>query len=73
MNELILTIPPVIGTLIGSLTGILVANRLTNYRIEQLEKKVEKHNNLVERTYRVEDSVKSAHYRIDELKQEIEK
>lgn len=43
------------GTLGGSLLGILAANRLTVYRIEQLEKKVEKHNNLVERTYRIEE------------------
>ena len=42
------------GTAIGSLGGILAANRLTTYRIEQLEKKVEKHNNLVERTYDLE-------------------
>ena len=37
------------GTLIGSLGGILASNRLTNYRIAQLEKRVDKHNNLVER------------------------
>lgn len=73
MNELALTLSPVVGTLIGSLTGILVANRLTNYRIEQLEKKVEQHNSLIERTYRVEDSVKSAHHRIDDMKGFIEK
>lgn len=42
------------GTLLGSLFGILTANKLTNYRIEQLEKKVEKHNNLVERVYQLE-------------------
>lgn len=43
------------GTLGGSLLGVLASNRLTVYRIEQLEKKVEKHNNLVERTYRIEE------------------
>ena len=42
------------GTLIGSLFGILAANKLTNYRIEQLEKKVEKHNNVIERVYLLE-------------------
>lgn len=42
------------GTLIGSLSGILTANKLTNYRIEQLEKKVEKHNNVLERVYDLE-------------------
>ena len=34
----------------------MTSNRLTGYRIEQLEKKVEKHNNLVERVYRLEDN-----------------
>lgn len=42
------------GTLIGSLFGILTANKLTIYRIEQLEKKVEKHNNVIERVYKLE-------------------
>ena len=42
------------GTLIGSLFGILAANKLVVYRIEQLEKKVEKHNNVLERVYVLE-------------------
>lgn len=42
------------GTLIGSVLGILTANKLTNYRIEQLEKKVEKHNNVIERVFELE-------------------
>ena len=50
MSEVVIVaILSLIGTLIGSLTGILTANKLTNYRIEQLEKKVEKHNNVIER------------------------
>ena len=43
-----------LGTLVGSLTGILTANKLTNYRIEQLEKKVDKHNCVIERVYDLE-------------------
>ena len=54
-------------TLIGSLGGILASNRLTNYRIAQLEKRVDKHNNLVERMAAAEDSIKSAHRRIDDI------
>ena len=38
------------GTVIGSLLGILAANKLVTYRLEQLELKVNKHNNLSERT-----------------------
>ena len=43
-----------VGTAVGSLGGILAANRLTNYRIEQLEQKVDKHNSVIERIAVVE-------------------
>ena len=56
-----------LGTLAGTFGGILVSNKLTTYRIEQLEEKVKKHNNLVERMVAVEQSTKSAHHRIDEI------
>ena len=42
------------GTLIGSIFGIIASNKLVVYRIEQLEKKVEKHNNVLERVYTLE-------------------
>ena len=45
------------GTVIGTFGGILAASRLTVYRIEQLEKKVDRHNNLIERMYCVEEQV----------------
>lgn len=62
------------GTIIGSVAGILTANKLTNYRIEQLEKKVDKHNNVIERMFSLEsradvleEKVKVANHRIDDL------
>lgn len=66
-NEIAVAICSLVGTLVGSLAEIMTANRLTNYRIEQLEEKVKKHNNLVERMIIVEQSTKSAHHRIDGL------
>lgn len=55
MSEVIIVaILSLVGTLIGSLAGILTANKLVVYRIEQLEKKVEKHNNVVERVFMLE-------------------
>ena len=42
---------------------------LLEYRLTQLEKKVDKHNNLVERMAVAESSLKSAHHRIDEIKE----
>ena len=54
VKEIVVAVIALIGTAIGSLGGILAANRLTNYRIEQLEKKVDKHNSVVERIAVVE-------------------
>lgn len=45
------------GTLGGSFLGIIASAKLTNYRIEQLEKKVEKHNGVIERVFKLEGQV----------------
>ena len=72
--EVITAALSLVGTLVGTLGGIALSSNLTNYRIEQLEKKVEKHNNLVTRTYKLEqefavmdEKVKVANHRIDDL------
>lgn len=54
-----------------TLAGIIATSKLTTYRIEQLEKKVDKHNTLIERMVVVEQSTKSAHHRIDDLVHEL--
>ena len=57
-------------------SNVIVAvmnSKLTLYRIEQLEKKVEKHNNLVERMALVERDEQTQWKRIDELRAELEK
>lgn len=69
MSEtIIVSIISLVGTLGGSLGGILVANKLTNYRVEQLEKKVEKHNSIVERTFKLEGRMQEAEHDIRDLK-----
>ena len=62
------------GTLIGTFGGIITSNKLTNYRIAQLEKKVEKHNSVIERVYQlekgeavIEEEIKVANHRIADL------
>ena len=72
--EIIVAILAFCGTVVGSVAGILTANKLTNYRIEQLEKKVEKHNSVVEKMYDLtsrtdvlEEKVKVTNHRIDDL------
>lgn len=69
--EIINTIITVVGTMIASFAGVIISGKLTVYRIEQLEKKVEKHNNFVERVTCVEESTKSAHKRIDRVEGEL--
>lgn len=75
--EVITAALSLVGTLVGTLGGIALSSNLTNYRIEQLEKKVEKHNNLITRTYKLEqefavmdEKVKVANHRIDDLEKE---
>ena len=72
--EVITAALSLMGTLVGTLGGIALSSNLTNYRIEQLEKKVEKHNTLITRTYKLEqefavmdEKVKVANHRIDDL------
>ena len=73
MSEVIIVgILSLTGTLIGSIAGIMTANKLTNYRIDELEKKVEKHNDIVERVALLEQDNKVQWKRIDELKELIE-
>ncbi len=62
------------GSALGSIFGILASARLTQYRLEQLEERVNKHNNLIERTYHLEEQltlqaekIRVANHRIDDL------
>lgn len=56
------------GTLLGSLFGVLAAQKLTQYRLGQLEDKVNKHNNLIERTFKLEGRMDEAEHDIKDLK-----
>jgi hypothetical protein len=75
MSEtIIVAILSFVGTLVGTFGGILTGTKLTNFRIEQLEKKVEKHNHVIERVYNLEkheavvdEEIKVANHRIDDL------
>ena len=55
-NTIIVAIISGAFTLIGTLGGIVASGKLTAYRIEQLEKKVDKHNSVIERMYKLEES-----------------
>lgn len=60
------------GTALGTFGGILTSSKLTAYRIEQLEKRVNEHNNFARRLPVVEEQIKVINHRIDDL-EEIEK
>lgn len=73
-NTIVIALISFLGTLIGTFGGILTSNKLTTYRIEQLEKKVEKHNGVIERVYELEkekavfeEDLKVANHRITDL------
>ena len=75
MNDVVIVaLISLVGTIIGSFGGILTSNKLTGYRIEQLEIKVEKHNNIIERVFKLEDNdrlleekISVANHRISDL------
>lgn len=76
-SEIITALIGLIGSGVGSIIGIICNTRLTTYRIKELEKKVDKHNTVVERTYKVEErlsvideEIKVANHRINDLEEE---
>lgn len=71
-GETLVSILSLIGTLAGSFGGILVSSKLTNYRIEQLEKKVDKHNSFAERMPVIEEKIKDHDRRIEVLEHEVQ-
>ncbi len=69
-NEIILSII----TLIGTIATVWSGNKLTEWRIKQLEEKVNKHNNLIERTFKIEErltadeeKIKVVNHRLEDL------
>ena len=68
-DTVIIALISLLGTLGGTFGGILTSAKLTNYRIEQLEKKVEKHNNFAERIPVLEEKIKVEEHRIEDLEQ----
>ena len=76
MEGIVVALISLAGSAVGSLVGILTSSKLTSYRLEQLEKRVQVHNNLIERTYKLEErtelqeeKIRVANHRIDDLEQ----
>ena len=66
----VLSLLSLLGTFIGTFGGIIVSSKLTAYRIEQLEKKVDKHNHFAERLPVIEEQIRVINHRLTDLEQE---
>ncbi len=73
-SEIIVSLISVLGSAAGTFAGILLNTKLTAYRLEQLEKKVDKHNQVIDRVYKLEqqdavtqEEIKAANHRISDL------
>ena len=63
--NIIIAVCGCIGSIIGSFGGF----RLISYRVEQLEKKVDKHNNFAERLPVVEEQIKVINHRLEDIEE----
>ncbi len=77
ISEIITALIGLGGSALGSIIGIIANNRVTAYRLKELEKKVDKHNQVVERMYEAEkeisvidEEIKVANHRISDLEDE---
>ena len=71
MDTIIVAAISLIGTLAGSYFANSKTTALLSYRLEQLERKVEKHNSVVERTFQLENHMQTAFARIDEIRDKL--
>lgn len=76
-TEIVVAVIALIGSALGTFAGIVTSARLTTFRIEQLEKKVDKHNTVIERTFKLEETqavmqeqIKVVNHRIEDLERE---
>ena len=68
-SEILVALLSLAGTLLGSVGGVLSSSKLTNYRLSQLEKKVDKHNGFGEKIPVLEEKLKVVNHRLDDLEE----
>ena len=71
-GEFLTGIFSLIASLVGTFGGIVTSTKLTNYQINELKKRVDKHNNVIERTFKLEEHSKYIDERIARLESEVE-
>lgn len=67
-DTMFVAVMSLVGTLIGTLGGILASSKLTNWRLQKLEEKVDKHNSIMERTCILERDAARMQQDINRLK-----
>lgn len=67
-SEIVVALLGLVGTLAGSFLGVVAANKLVEFRLKQLEAKVDKHNCVIERTYILEGKVTELQHDVKDLK-----
>lgn len=67
-STIIVALLSLLGTLVGTFGGIVTANKLVTYRLERLEKKQDKHNSVIERTYIIEGQITELQHDVKDLK-----
>lgn len=71
MSEIIVALLAFLGTILGSGLSILANQKLTNYKLDELRKTVEKHNSLIERTFRLEEHAAVTDEKINYLEEKV--
>ena len=71
-GEFLTGVASLIASLVGTFGGIITSTKLTNYQINELKKRVDKHNDVIERTYKLEEHCKYVDERIARLESEVE-
>lgn len=69
-TEIIIALVSMAGTLLGTFGGIVTSSKLTSFRLEQLEQKVDRHNNFAQRMPVVEEKIKVLNHRVEDLEKE---
>ncbi len=70
-SDIIVALFALVGTLSGTFGGIITSSKLTAYRIQQLEQKVDKHNNFAERIPIIEERFSVLENRINKFEKEL--
>ena len=68
-NTIIVALIGLAGSGLGAFGGVMASARLTQYRLKKLEEKVDRHNSVIERTYRLEGCMTEAEHDIRDLKE----